>query len=147
MRITNKGQFSNLSIRNTTHQSIDLAGTKPTPDFTVKVKPLTSRSWVTVSKRSKGNKNLDSKSANYRLKQVGNLWVEIEKPRVSETVKQQQKLIKELRKQFEERQERIRAQRALRKTTIQHIHKVVDGVMVNTKVIPNFNGNAYKKVG
>ena len=145
MRITNKGQFSNLSIRSTNHHPVDLTEGKPTPDFTFKAKPLTSKSWVTVNKRSKGNKNLDSKSANYRLKKVGSLWVEIEKPRVSETVKQQQKLIKELRKQFEERQERIRAQRALRKTTIQHIHKIVDGVMVNTKVIPNFNGNDYKK--
>lgn len=148
MRISNDGQFSNLYKGQVSFPySVNDKPTRRQPDYTVVSKPLTSASWVTVKKRSKGGRVNDSPEASYRLKKVGNLWVDIDKPRMSETEKAQWELYRQLKKDYEMKQ-KIREQntRVLQTNKIQTTHQLVDGVMVNLKKIPNFNGNAFKKV-
>lgn len=149
MKITNDGQFSNLYKRQisfpyTTDNS--QGNRKQKPDYTVISRPLTSSSWVTVRKRSKGTRALDSSSADYRLKKVGNFWIDIDKPKMSDIEKAQWELYRKLKKEHDIRQKtKQQTNNLLQSNKIQTTHQIVDGVTVNIKKIPNFDGSLFRK--
>lgn len=155
MKISNDGQFSNLykgqipfpySADKKPVGGMNGTTKRPQPDYTVVSKPLTSVSWVTVKKRSKGQQPTDSTAANYRVKKVGNIWVDIDKPRMSETERAQWELYRRLKKDYEMRQKiKERNDSIARSNKIQTTHQLVDGVMVNIKKIPNFDGSLFRK--
>lgn len=77
MRITNNGQFTNLFNRKNVSFSMNESDTidnKPKADYTVKSKPLQSRSFVVVKNRQKSRPVKDT--GDYRVTHFGNTWIE-----------------------------------------------------------------------
>lgn len=147
MKITNDGQFSNIYKNQIPFPYQRIENSKP--DYRVDTKRLTSNSWVTVKNRTKNSIIKDSPHADYRVKRVGNFWIDIDKPhkpKMSETELAQWELYRKLKKEYDLKQKiRSRNTNELRTTTIQNTHQIVDGVMVNMKRIVNFDGSKYRK--
>lgn len=150
MKITNDGQFSNLykGAISFPYRANDI---KPTADYSVKTRPLISKSWVTVNKRSKGQRPRDSYHADYRFKRIGNVWIDIDKPRMSDTVKAQWELYRKLKKDYEKQLKikevtKERNKSVLRTSSVQNVYQTVNGGVVPSKRFIDFDASKYSKI-
>lgn len=143
MKITNDGQFSNL-YKGTISFPYSPSVNKSIADYSVNSKPLTSKSWVTVNKRSKGQRAKDSVGASYYLKKIGNLYIDIDKPKESDVVKAQRELMAKLKAEYLAKKTREQNKKLLQKAKIQRVYQDVNGVTVHYDKISNIE--QYKRV-
>jgi len=150
MKITNDGQFSNL-YKGTISFPYKANDIKPTADYSVKSHPLISKSWVTVNKRSKGQRPRDSYHADYRFKRIGNVWIDVDKPKMSDTVKAQWELYRKLKKDYEKQLKikevtKERNKSVLRTSSVQNVYQNVNGGVVSSKRFVDFDASKYSKI-